>query len=299
MKPTREYRKAIDEPVFSTPGRDDIAFAAREYPATGLVDKDEDEAAPESVYTKITPGYWSVAEPERGYYPEDEYGERSLFRAHPTEVKSLYSTKDVTPHAVQHVLALAHEEAKKHGPGTLTYSTELSRYSSPMVLNALKKGYVVENPHLRLEDLEAHAEDRDHMRRMISEMPADQRASFQSRINWERRSSGNVSNDVTERIFSEHEDNGDEDFMDYHAWHNVEELPSTAGEEATNSVLDAKARRFAKLEQPEPKPAPLPDEGNLWDHANRKDKASWESAPSQPKASRLAAFREKLGGLYK
>jgi hypothetical protein len=295
MNPTREYRKARDEDAFATPG--DLAFAAREHSPT---DSEDNPTAPESVYTKITPGRWDVAEPERDYYPEDEHGERSLFRAEPSEIKSLYSTYGATPHAVQHVLALAHEEAKKHGPGTLTYSTDLSTQSSPMVLNALKKGYVVENPHLTLGDLEAHAESREYLNNKINELPPDQKDAIKARTRSHRLSSGNIANDVTEKIFSDDEnDYSDEGYMDYRNWDNVEELPSTAGEDATKSVLDSRSRRLAKQEQPEPEQAPLPDEGNLWDHANHKDQKSWESASSQPKISRLAAFKETLGGSVK
>jgi hypothetical protein len=169
-----------------------------------------------------------------------------------------------------------------------------------MVFNALKKGYVVENPHLDLGDLEAHAEDREHFSRKVNEMPPDQKAAYKARTRSHRLSSGNIANDVTEKIFSDDEnDYSDEGYMDYRNWDNVEELPSTAGEDATKSVLSGRARRLAKQEQPEPEQAPLPDEGNLWDHANNKDQKSWDSALSQPKVSRLAAFREMLGGLVK
>jgi hypothetical protein len=143
----RKYRK-VQRLFFGQP---DVTVNYEVDEKNGLIDDSSDLG--------VKPGHWEVADPDNNQYPVDENGERALFRAHPTRVKSLFGS-GTTSKTIQHLLAMAHQDAKKVGTGTLTYEDDLSRYSQGMVRRGIKKGYIDENPELPLSVLEDMSKDR-------------------------------------------------------------------------------------------------------------------------------------------
>jgi hypothetical protein len=99
------------------------------------------------VHARITPGEWKVADPEIGYYPENEAGERQLFTATPSKIEHLWGSRALPNRLLQQVLAVGKSEALKHGTGELTYATITSPFSSRVALNALERGDLTENPN--------------------------------------------------------------------------------------------------------------------------------------------------------
>jgi len=287
MNPTRRYkRRAIDE-MYGTPSEVMLSVEEGDDPR-GLADARPDigvQSRNEGVYAHIEPGGWNVADPKTGYYPKVD-GERQLFSANPSVLSTLYGTEEATPKAVQQVLALSHQEAKKYGSGELTYADELSEFSSPLVLRALDKGYVTENPELPRAVLEGQAQDRADSREFDLTSSAEWQNAQAQGNRAHRRSLGRMTRDNMGRMLAYTE-----------GVNRVTDLPENAGEEAVNNVVAARNRRVSKQELPEPEQAPLPDEGNLWDHAGRKDQNSWNKPMGLPARSRVDAFKDSLSGI--
>jgi len=270
MNPTRRYHKQDDRDLFISGSPSRSKFTVEE-------GDDQDPRYQlnknEAVIARVNHGSWRVADPEIGYYPEDENGENKLFTASPSTLTSLYGTSKITPRAVEHALALAHQESTKHGSGALTYAYDLSDDSSPLVLHALQKGYLVENPEHSLEALEREAANR--------KTSSEYANGYYLK---DARKAGRRTSDITTRIAMDNSSYG-------------EELPENAGQEAVNRVRESVARRNAQRELPEPEQAPVEHEGSLWDHASRKDKNSWNEPLGLPTTSRAGAFKNYVGGI--
>lgn len=95
----------------------------------------------------MTPGEWKVANPDVDYYPTNAEGERQLFQATPSKLDHLWGSRRLPSRLLQQVLAVSRSEALKHGTGELTYATSTTPYSSRVVMNALTRGDVIENPN--------------------------------------------------------------------------------------------------------------------------------------------------------
>jgi len=274
MNPTRRYHKQ-DTPgsyVWDTPPQSTFTVEEGDSSKSDIDYEDDQEA----VALRVNHGNWNSYDPHRELYPLDpETGEYKLFTAEPSKIVSLYGTKNVTPKAVEQALALAHQEATKHGPGTLTYDSELSDDSSPMVLRALNKGYVAENIDYPRQLLEADARVRKQDLNYNSYYVEQERANRRRMSDRTTRSMVKNEYGVVER----------------------EELPENAGQEAVNRVRKSVARRNAQRELPEPEQEPVTHEGSLWDSASRKDKNSWNEASGIPTTSRAGAFKNYVGGI--
>ena len=269
MNPTRRYHKQDDRDLYvkSSPSRSKFTVEEGDDP-NPRYDSNKNEA----VIARVNHGSWDVAEPEYDYYPEDENGERKLFTASPSTLTSLYGTAKITPKAVQHVLALAHQESTKHGSGELTYAYDLSDDSSPLVLRALQKGYLVENPEHSLSALEREANNR--------KTSSEYANGYYSK---EERKDGRRTSDRTTRIAMDNSTYG-------------EELPENAGQEAVSRVRESVNRRKAQQEL-RYEHRLVTHDGNLWDSASRKDKNSWNEASGLPTTSRAGAFKNYVGGI--
>jgi len=99
------------------------------------------------VQVRMTPGEWKVANPNVDYYPTNAEGERQLFHATPSKLDHLWGSRRLPSRLLQQVLAVSRSEALKHGTGELTYATSTTPYSSRVVMNALTRGDVIENPN--------------------------------------------------------------------------------------------------------------------------------------------------------
>jgi len=253
-------------------------------------------------------GGWKTYNPARSddniLQPRDEQGNIALFEAYPSYINNLYSTDDLTPKAVQHLLALAHQDAKKYGSGKVSYGNSLSEHSSPMVLHALDSGYLEENPTHTRGALQKEADFRSKTRAKYLESDDENKADADDRKYRRRLGSSRLARSDYNDVFKDRgvtvdwyeDDAGNEYSYDSEPmWKQPEDLPDTAGQDAVNAVKAERARRVAQQELPEPAQEPVTHEGNLWDHAGKKDKKSWDAAASSvPAASRVGSFKDSL-----
>jgi hypothetical protein len=299
MNPSREYKRTESE------YDDETAFSVRE---TESKNSYEDELG----VLKMDKGRWDVFNPKtrEEFWPKDKDGNNVLFKAYPSVIETLHGTDNVTPKSIQHVLALAHQEAKKHGPGTLTYSPSLSDHSSPLVLHALDQGYLEENPYHPREKLQAEADKRAAKRAEYHTLDEDaKRIANLKKLEMRHSGSSSARENYDEIIenrgsvedWGEYEDdNGslvEESWTTDPTWKEVETLPSTAGQDAVNAVKSVRDRKRAQQELPEPPQAPVEHEGNLWDHASKTDRKSWNAASKLPTATRAGAFKDYVGNV--
>jgi len=300
MNPSRDYKRT--ESVSDK----DVVFAVRES------EKEHESYQDDLGVLKMTPGHWNVLNPKQPEHwaPKDENGNPALFSAYPSCIDSLHKTPNLTSKGTQHLLALAHQEAKKHGKGTLSYGFSLSPDSSPLVLHALDQGYLEENESHPREELESSAARRAEERAVYHEEDEDYKKTARIRKMQRKTSGGHTARENYEDIIErrgavEQWDNYDDDDDDTVEeswttdpdWEEIENLPRTAGQDAVNAVKGERNRKQAQRELPEPPQAPVEHEGNLWDHASRKDKKSWNASSGIPTASRAGAFKDYVGGI--
>lgn len=128
-------------------------------------DTEEGDKESETVYTatdRDSVAKMSVKHPinKYAYYGTDHHyfnhgGQGELFYSEhrPAKIQTLHASGGA-PHLVTALLAHAHRVHK----GDLTYSDDLSPYSSPIVKHAVEKGYVKQNPEKDYSELEDDAE---------------------------------------------------------------------------------------------------------------------------------------------
>jgi len=244
------------------------------------VDEYPDEGGePETAAATIFPGYWKTADPKyddpeaEPDYPKDESGNPTLFKGVPSKLTQLYSTQGTTDRGIEQLLALMHKEATKHGPGTLTYSSALTDDSSRVTLAALKRGYLVENRNLPIEDLENRAKQRIQNKEWFKSAPPEVQESERRNLNARR-----VDYDEEARALA---DQLHPVTFAGKSW--GDEPTEVSQEDALAHVADIRSQRARRIaaEKPEEAMAPLPDEGTLFDHMPEKESNAWKDYMSQ------------------